>query len=119
MSYAKRFLFCGDRNWTDRDLIRTRLEGLASYDTVVHGACRGADRIEGEIAEELGLTVEAYPADWKRYGRGAGPIRNQQMLDSGIHTVCAFHNDILNSKGTADMCARATAIGKSVEIWHE
>jgi hypothetical protein len=50
-----------------------------------------------------------YPADWDRYGKGAGPIRNKQMLDENpdIEMVIAFHTNLTNSKGTKNMIDRA------------
>ena len=112
-----RVLFCGDREWQDDDLIRWRLELYnPDYDTIVHGAARGADRIAGKIAKEMGFNVEAYPANWNRYGKSAGPRRNKQMLDSGIHKVEAFHDDIENSKGTKNMVIIARRAKKEVII---
>ena len=109
-------LVTGDRDWNNYDSIRTELEKLPSGSAVVHGACRGADRIAGEIAEELGLEPRPYPADWRRYRGGAGPIRNQQMLDEEpeISLVLAFHPDLTKSKGTKDMVERSEKAGKPV-----
>lgn len=54
------------------------------------------------------MPIESYPADWKRDGRGAGPIRNQRMIDEGKpHIVIAFPG----GKGTADMVMRAEMAG--------
>src|SRR5690606_31819253 len=50
---------------------------------LVHGGARGADRMAAYVARELGWHVVAYPADWRRHGRAAGPIRNQEMADAG------------------------------------
>jgi len=62
----------------------------------------------------------SFPADWKSYGKGAGPIRNQLMLDEGKpDLVLAFHNDISSSRGTADMIRRAKKHGISYEIISE
>jgi len=110
-----RILCCGDRNWglsnlrADEIKIKNALSNYDSSDTtVIHGACGGADAISSTTARNLGMTVESYPADWTGYGRAAGPIRNQQMLDEGKpDLVIAFHSDIENSKGTADMVRRA------------
>jgi len=69
--------------------------------TIIHGAARGADRMAGEIATELGLRVVACPADWARYGKAAGLIRNRQMLDEyKPQLVLAFVQDWANSRGT-------------------
>jgi hypothetical protein len=117
-------LVCGDRNWTDNALIREVLEKLPRNEVLIHGDARGADKIGGKVAESLGLIVKAYPADWSQFGNGAGPIRNQAMLDVLLDhqrrgrpvAVHAFHDDIPSSKGTADMVRRSVAAGVEVEV---
>lgn len=48
---------------------------------VISGTARGADR-GGEIwATRAGIAIEKYPANWDRYGRSAGFLRNQEMVD--------------------------------------
>lgn len=120
-----RVLICGDRNWTDVrrignfliELTRANTPQYRGHDiTIIHGAARGADTIAGVLAEWMGLKVEAYPADWEQYKRAAGPIRNQQMLASGIDLCIAFHNYIENSKGTADMVHRCTLAGVETRV---
>lgn len=111
----ERVLVCGDRNWTDEAKIRAELR--AAYhlwpDMILcHGAARGADTIAGTIAESLGVPVTPFPADWKRFGRRAGPIRNRQMLREFRPTrALAFHDHIEQSKGTKDMVGAARAAG--------
>lgn len=54
---------------------------------------------------------EEYPADWKRYGMAAGPIRNRRMLKEGKpDIVIAF----AGGRGTADMVRQAKAAGVPV-----
>lgn len=101
-----RLLVFGDRNWTDEVLVRRLLFNLPHL-TLIHGAARGADTIAGRVAAEFGWRVHAYPADWNRYGRAAGPIRNQQMLDEGKpEAAICFHDDLSASKGSRDMAQR-------------
>ncbi len=53
-----------------------------------------------------------YPADWKRYGRAAGRIRNALMLEyEKPDLVIAFHEDLSTSRGTLDMLKRAKLAG--------
>lgn len=111
-----RILICGDRNWENIEVIRFHMEKLqrlyGNY-TLIHGAARGADTIAGKVGEELGLTVESYPANWSKYGKAAGPIRNKEMLDSGIDLVIAFHPRLEDSKGTRNMYKIAVNSGLS------
>lgn len=103
-----RILVCGSRDWTDSNTIYQKLSRYPDNTIVIHGACRGADRLAGTAAKCLGMPIMEFPADWQKYGKSAGPIRNQQMLDEGKpDLVIACHDDLENSKGTKDMVARA------------
>lgn len=55
---------------------------------IVSGCASGADAIGERYAEENGLKVEKYPANWKRYGRSAGPKRNKQMAEVSDYVIC-------------------------------
>lgn len=85
-----RILVCGSRTWTDTLAIEARLSQLPACSTVIHGAVQEADAIAGSLAARLGLSVEAYPADWAQYGRSAGFLRNRKMLDTRPDLVIAF-----------------------------
>ena len=117
-----RVLICGDRNWNDIDRVREvvkEMHGKSFIDVVIEGEAPGADTHGAIIANELGIPVEKYPADWKKYGRAAGPIRNKKMLDDGkSDIVLAFHNHLLHSKGTKNMCTIAKKAGVRVLVAH-
>lgn len=104
----KRILFCGDRNWTDIEKIKSVMMIIPKDSIIVHGNAKGADRLSALVAMQHGLKVESYPAKWNEYGRAAGPIRNQEMLESGLDFAYAFHSNIEESKGTKDMVNRLT-----------
>lgn len=97
-----RVLVTGSRTWDDTRTIRwvlVELDKSPGPHTLVSGACpNGADAIAETIAEGLGWTVERHPADWDRYGKRAGWIRNNEMADLGADCCVAFHRD--NSRGT-------------------
>ena len=121
----RRLLICGDRFWTDyQSILRCikKAEKTEHIDMLIEGECRGADKLGRRAAEEIGLSIDAgsilpFPADWERYQLGAGPIRNQQMLDEGKPTeVWAFHNRLDQSTGTRDMVRRALKAG--LTVWH-
>jgi hypothetical protein len=99
-----RVLCCGDRNWTDFDKIMSVLSLLPPESVIIHGAARGADTLCGKAGFLLGYQVEAYPADWKQYGKRAGPVRNREMFaKSHPDFYLAFHSSLASSKGTKDM----------------
>ncbi len=85
--------------------------------TVVHGAGKGADELAHKAARELGIRTEPFRADWKTHGKAAGPIRNQDMLNSGVTKVLAFVDKPLDqSRGTADIVRRTRHAGIPVAI---
>ena len=119
LSLGIRVLVCGSRDWTNYRAIRRELGRLRKLQvTVIHGGCRGADIAAGRVAQDFGFVVEEYPADWDRYGRAAGPIRNKQMLDEGSpDEVWAFHEDLRHSKGTANMVRQAQHADIPVKVF--
>mgnify|MGYP000473452846 CR=1 FL=1 len=89
--------------------------------TVIEGEAMGADLIAANWATKMmmqdghAVEVEHYPADWEKYGKGAGPVRNKQMLTEGQPTlVLAFSNDFTASRGTNNMIQQATKAGVPV-----
>lgn len=118
-------LVCGGRNydpaeawnWLERNLSDAIAErwqrwgSAAKVGTLLHGGARGADEGAADWGKSEHLRVLCYPANWKRDGKAAGPIRNQRMLDEGKpDLVIAFPGGV----GTADMVRRARAAGVEV-----
>lgn len=113
-----KILVCGGRNFDDRALmgealVRVALE-IDSEPVIVHGGATGADSHAGLEATRCGWWAWRCPADWRKHGKAAGPIRNQQMLDEAKPDwVLAFPTE--KSKGTWDMVSRAEKAG--VPVW--
>lgn len=110
-----RVLICGNRDYTQNTVIKEFIIEQQKTNgnlIIIHGAATGADTIASNAAKSLGIPTESYPAQWDKYGRGAGPIRNQQMLDTKPDLVVAFtHKPLSESKGTKDMITRARRAG--------
>ncbi len=110
-------LVCGGRTFDDFDFLKTTLHdklvevrGLdpARRMVVVHGDGRGADKMAGEWAKAWNVACFRIPAEWELWDKGAGFMRNQQMLDwLPIDEVIAF----AGGPGTADMVARSKRAG--------
>lgn len=110
-------LITGDRNWTNKSLIRSILATLPKDTVIIQGGASGADTLAKIAATELGLQVATYHAQWITYGKAAGPIRNQHMIDENPERVLAFHSNINDSKGTKDTIKRAGKAGIPVELY--
>lgn len=79
----------------------------------VSGGCRGADALGQMYANKHLYQLEVYPAEWKKYGRGAGPKRNQYMAELGDYFIC-FWDGV--SKGTKNMIELAKVLNKTIWI---
>lgn len=110
----RRVLVCGGRDLQDELLVWNTLDAIhqrTPIALIIEGGARGADRFAYGWAIGAGLGVLTLEADWKKHGKAAGPIRNQQMLAIGRpDLVVAFKG----GRGTADMVRRARATGVQV-----
>ena len=109
-----RVIVCGGRAYDDYEGLERTLDGLHErhrFTLLIHGACYGADRFAGKWATARGIPVESVPANWKRFGKQAGPHRNAEMLTRKPDLVIAFPG----GKGTADMVNKARKAGVEVK----
>lgn len=108
-----RILICGGRDYDDREeLFYEVTHSVEDWRNavIISGMARGADALGVDFAKTYGLELLEFPADWDRYKKAAGPIRNQQMIDEGKpDIVLAFPTK--NSRGTYDMIRRAKSHG--------
>ena len=119
---SHRVLVCGSRDFYNAKMIREVLKTLPRDTVIIEGEARGADthaRIEGEC---LGFQIEKYPAQWDKYGKRAGYLRNQQMLDEGKpDEVIAFCSKatLEESRGTAMMVRIARDAGIPTRVFFD
>ena len=120
----------GSRDWgTDASEETERLkalvvEALKPYPPdshyIVHGGCQGVDYTAGAVAKALGYQVKVYHADWARYKKPAGPIRNREMVDKEQPVVVLLvHPDLAQSKGTKDMLRYVTKKGIPFSLYEK
>ncbi len=81
--------------------------------TIIHGAARGVDTLADKAARELGLGVEKYPANWSKYGRSAGMIRNREMAERADILLAIWDGF---SPGTAGMIEIMRSLHKPFEL---
>lgn len=117
-----KILVCGGRTYglkkDEAEIIFQSLDLL--HDTygitcLVVGCANGADTIAYEWAKAKGnIIIHKHEAEWKKYGKKAGVLRNIKMLEENedIELVVAFPG----GKGTADMVNRAKRKNKEVVV---
>lgn len=115
----KRIIIAGSRNYDNYEeasaFIDSCLVEIRKKYTIIiiSGGSRGADAIGERYAIANGLNIEKYPADWKRFGRSAGPIRNKQMAEICDLVICFWDG---KSKGTKSMIDYANKYNKHIYI---
>lgn len=82
----KRILVCGGRDYADKQKVYKVLDQARDTFkdvTIIQGAAKGADSLADSWAADRGVRSDSFPADWKRYGKRSGYLRNVQMLNEG------------------------------------
>lgn len=114
-------IVCGGRDFNDRGLLYTILTELWSewkehyppneHILIIHGGARGADRLAGQWAKDMGVPCVGHPADWDKHGKKAGVLRNIEMFDKyRPGAVIAFKG----GRGTAHMVSYSRKNGANV-----
>jgi hypothetical protein len=118
--HSHRLLICGSRDFTDADKFERMMEAWnrrnnepsksngSDSSTVISGMAEGADTLAVKWAKARNIPVLEFPIskdDYKRYRRGAGPKRNNDMATQGKPTVIlGFPKSPADiSPGTKDM----------------
>lgn len=109
-------IIAGCRNITDPAALEAALGDSgwkADITEVVCGMARGADMLGFDWANQYGIPVAKFPADWERYGKKAGPTRNRQMGDYADALIAIWDG---SSPGTMHMISYMRHLGKPVTI---
>lgn len=118
-----KLIVAGSRSITDTNAvfeildreIATRLQLSTTNHSVriLHGGARGVDRIAGQYAATRNYPVTEFPADWEKYGRSAGPIRNREMVNQADALLAIWDGA---SPGTRNMIKTMNLLEKPVWV---
>lgn len=109
-------IIAGGRDYTNFQQLTLTMDALLKYKaavTIISGGARGADSLGERYAKLRGYTYIVMKADWDKYGKRAGYLRNKDMLDEASAAVC-FWNGI--SRGTANMIDITMQSGKPLRV---
>jgi predicted Rossmann-fold nucleotide-binding protein len=112
-----RLIVCGGRFYDDAAEVARRLGAIHARHGItllIHGGAPGADRLAGRWAEERGIPTRAYPADWRKWDRAAGPIRNAAMLRVEKPDAVVVFPGGIGTKNMIDLAEKA-----GVPVWRE
>lgn len=122
-----RIIIAGGRDFSDYELLKRSVHAVIDGDRLkehypiefISGAARGADKLGEKFATENIYFLKRFPADWDRYGKRAGYIRNEQMAkyaseDNSYGILIAFWDG--ESKGTKLMIDLAKRYGLEIHV---
>ena len=120
-------IIAGNRDFNNRGIFENAMTWLLPSDSdyaesieIISGGCTGADALAEIYAKEWDIPLKVFPADWEKYGKSAGPIRNEQMAkyatSNGDHAfLIAFWDG--KSRGTKNMIDMAFKYGLDVHVF--
>ena len=122
-------LICGGRHFDNYKLLESIvINYLIQHEIkdknieIISGHCPGADLLGEKYSKEHNTALKIFPAQWKRYGKAAGPLRNKEMIEY----LSSFDNKLViafigpNSKGTRNTIALARKLKIDViEVTYE
>ena len=94
-----------------RDKVWAEIHDKIYIESIICGEAAGVDKAGRKFAEKYNIPVESFPANWKNYGRAAGPIRNKDMATVGNSLVLFWDG---KSTGSGSMKSIMLGLGKPV-----
>lgn len=106
-----KIIIAGGREFSDYQLLKEKVDNIISEKrkrfqiVIISGKARGADSLGERYANENAFNIMEFPADWDKYGKKAGYMRNTEMAENA-DALIAFWDG--KSKGTKHMIDIAT-----------
>ena len=95
----------GSRNFTNYKYFCQVIAQVKTEITlIISGGARGADTLAEKYAKEKAIPYLIFPANWDKYGKQAGILRNQDIVNSAEAMIAFLASE---SKGTRDSIKRA------------
>jgi len=81
---------------------------------IISGGARGADKLGEKYAQRMAIPMTVMYADWDKYGKRAGYLRNVEMGDAADALIALWDGQ---SKGTKHMIHIAKSKMLKVLVW--
>jgi len=87
-------------------MVKEALRDL-SITEIVSGGAKGADTLAEQFAKENNLPVKIFKPDWAKYGRGAGPVRNKQIVEYADKVIAFWDGESKGTKSSIDLAEKS------------
>jgi hypothetical protein len=104
-----KLIVAGTRTYNNKPHIEDILSNF-DISLLLCGMCRGPDMIAHQYCRDRNIAIKEFRANWKEFGKAAGPMRNADMAAEADYLV-AFWNGY--SRGTANMINEMKRLNKA------
>lgn len=116
-----KLLVTGSRTITEYVYVEICLDKVCveffTPDEIIVGDASGVDRLTRRWAKARGIKLSVHPANWKKFGKGAGFIRNAQMVKKCDKGVGIWDGQSRGTKHTIDLLYKAGKLLKVFESY--
>lgn len=113
----KVLMVSGSRSITDKDFIWQCLNKINKeyeFDTILEGGAHGVDSLAHAYAVYMRINHFTIYPQWETYGKGAGRVRNSEMVVICNKGIAIWDG---KSKGTKDTIDKLKSIGKLLKVF--
>ena len=107
----------GSRNFTDYSVVEKAVDEyiqlIGQPSLIISGGAKGVDTLAEQYAEAHKISKLIFQANWAKYGKRAGPIRNKEIVNECTHVIAFVATD---SVGTKDTITQAKLLGREVKV---
>ena len=105
----------GSRDFYNYTYLENLLDPIKEkIEWIISGGAKGVDSLAEKYAARNQIPFLLFPANWERYGKRAGFLRNQQIVDAADYMLAI---PTLQSRGTRDSIRRAEIKGIPIEVF--
>ena len=100
-----KLIIAGSRTITEEDFTRAigAFQFRENIKMVISGRARGADQFGENWARKEKIPIQAFPANWKEYGKRAGYLRNKEMAKAADAALVIWDGLSKGSKHMIDL----------------
>jgi hypothetical protein len=113
-----KLIIAGSRHFKDKQFIFSEIDKFINGEKfiIISGGTRGVDNIGEQYAKERGLSTVLVKPDWDKYGKAAGPIRNEQMAKFATHCILFWNGKSKGSKSMKNLAIKYNLVLREILI---
>lgn len=97
----------GSRGFSDVERLDKELSSyLSKVELVISGGARGADKMGEEWAKRNSIQTLIFNADWDKFGKSAGFIRNEDIIKNCDEAIAFWDGMSRGTKHSISLCEK-------------